>query len=397
MMKKIMQLGANFFQTTVIKAAKELGHYVITVDYLPDNPGHKFSDEYHNISTVDKEGVLKLAQELKIDGIISYASDVSANTAAYVAERMGLPTNPYESVNLMTHKELTRPFLEKHGFNVPVSKGFENIDDARIFFKSLDKPAMIKPSDSAGSKGASRVAGISEFDTAFEKALSFSRQKIVIVEEFINYEKYLIDGDFFLLNGDFAFDGFLDSHRDTKFNPFVPVGLSYPSIMSDKRKKIAKSELLRFLNLLNMKFGAFNSEFAFDKDDNFYIIEIGPRSGGNLIPDAILAATGVDLAKAVVNTALGLDSSDFLIPKYSKCAASYILHSNKSGILKSISVEKIKNDIKMYLKLKNIGDKVERFENSACAIGAMVINFKSLDEMCYRMDNMEKFVIVEVN
>lgn len=81
-MKKIMMLGGNYFQATAIKAAKELGHYVIRVDYLPDNPGHKFSDEYHNISTVDQEEILKLARELKIDGIVSYASDVSPSTPA---------------------------------------------------------------------------------------------------------------------------------------------------------------------------------------------------------------------------------------------------------------------------------------------------------------------------
>ena len=94
MQKKIMLLGGNYFQMTATKAAKELGHYVISVDYLPDNPAHKYADEYHNVSTTDKEAVLALARELNIDGIVSYASDVSAPTAAYVAEKMGLPTNP---------------------------------------------------------------------------------------------------------------------------------------------------------------------------------------------------------------------------------------------------------------------------------------------------------------
>ncbi len=61
-MKKIMMLGANFFQMTAIKRAKELGYYVITVDYLPKNPGHKYADEYYNISTLDKEAVLNLAR-----------------------------------------------------------------------------------------------------------------------------------------------------------------------------------------------------------------------------------------------------------------------------------------------------------------------------------------------
>ena len=94
MPKKIMMLGGNYFQMTAVLAAKRLGYHVIDVDYLPGNPAHRYADEYYNISTIDKEKVLQKARELQIDGIVSYASDVSAPTAAYVAEAMGLPTNP---------------------------------------------------------------------------------------------------------------------------------------------------------------------------------------------------------------------------------------------------------------------------------------------------------------
>ena len=113
MAKRIMLLGGNYTQMTCTLAAKAEGYYVISVDYLPDNPAHKFADEYHNVSTIDKEAVLELAKKLDIDGIVSYASDVSAPTAAYVAENLGLPTNPYDSVMIMTHKDLFRDFLKR--------------------------------------------------------------------------------------------------------------------------------------------------------------------------------------------------------------------------------------------------------------------------------------------
>ena len=51
-MKKIIILGGAHHQIPVIKKSKELGHYVITCDYLPRNPGHKFSDKYYNTSTI---------------------------------------------------------------------------------------------------------------------------------------------------------------------------------------------------------------------------------------------------------------------------------------------------------------------------------------------------------
>lgn len=396
-MKKIMMLGGNYFQTTAIKAAKELGHYVISVDYLPDNPGHKFSDEYHNVSTVDKEAVLKLAQELEIDGIVSYASDVSAPTAAYVAEKMGLPTNPYESVMILTHKDLFRPFIEKHGFNCPKSKGFDNIDDAFEFYKSLGKPAMVKPSDSNGSKGAAKITNEEDFKGAYDKAMSFSRQKIVIVEDFLVRNGHQIAGDGFIVDGELVFTGFMSEHFDKLCNPLVPIGESYPAYISDELKQKAKLEINRLMKLLNMKFGAINMDFIIDSKGDVYIIEIGPRNGGNLITDAIKEATGIDLAKATVQAALGLDYDKTFKPTKSNFVASYITHALRDGKYTETKInDKIKDKILLFEDLTQKGAEISAFDNAALDTGAMLIKFDSIEEMVYCMDNMEEFIRVEV-
>ena len=94
------------------KKSKELGHYVITCDYLPRNPGHKFSDKYYNTSTRDKEKILEIAKENNADGIIAYASDPAAPTAAFVSEKLNLPGNSYNSVNTLARKDLFRNFLK---------------------------------------------------------------------------------------------------------------------------------------------------------------------------------------------------------------------------------------------------------------------------------------------
>lgn len=395
-MKKIMMLGGNYFQMTATKAAKDLGHYVISVDYLPDNPAHKLADEYHNVSTVDKEAVLKLAQELKIDGIVSYASDVSAPTAAYVAEKMGLPTNPYESVMILTHKDLFRPFLIEHSFNSPKSKGFADLSEALEFFKTLGKPAMVKPSDSNGSKGATRVDDEADFEAAFNKAMSFSRQKIVIVEEFLIRDGHQIAGDGFIVNGELVFAGFMSEHFDKLCNPLVPIGESYPSYLSDELKAKAKAEIDRLMKLLGMKFGAINMDFIVDSKGDVYIIEIGPRNGGNLITDVIREASGVDLAKCTVQAALGLDLGEDLNKPITKYVSSYVVHSLKNGIYEGTEIsDSIKDDIILFKDLTDVGAPVERFDNAALGTGAMLIKYDSIDEMVRRMDNMEEYIRVE--
>src|SRR5699024_6397232 len=119
-MKKLMLLGGLRYLIPVIKAAKKMGHHVITCDYLPDNIAHQYADEYHNVSIIDKAAVLKLAKSLQIDGIMSFAVDPGVLTAAYVSEKLNLPSaGPYESIEILQKKNLFRKFLGQHNFNVP--------------------------------------------------------------------------------------------------------------------------------------------------------------------------------------------------------------------------------------------------------------------------------------
>jgi phosphoribosylaminoimidazole carboxylase (NCAIR synthetase) len=120
--KKIVLLIGAFLRIPDIKAAHELGCYVITVDYLPDNIAHTYSDEYQYASTIDKEAVLEIAKRCEIDGILTF-TDSGVVTAGYVADQLGLPMpGPYESIQILQNKGLFRKFLAEHGFNVPKAK-----------------------------------------------------------------------------------------------------------------------------------------------------------------------------------------------------------------------------------------------------------------------------------
>ena len=156
-MKRILMLGGAMQQIPAIKAAKDKGYYTITCDYLPDNPGHKYADEYYNVSTTDEKAVLELAKKLNIDGIVAYASDPAAITAAYVAENLNLPGNPYNSVKILTQKDLFRDFLEKNRFNTPKAGGYTCYEDALKEIDTFKFPVMVKPVDSSGSKGVVKI------------------------------------------------------------------------------------------------------------------------------------------------------------------------------------------------------------------------------------------------
>ena len=130
-LKKLMLLGGLRYLKPVIDAAHKQGYYVITADYLPNNIAHKWSDEYCNVSIIDKEAVLKEAQRLQIDGIMSFACDPGVVAASYVQNKMGLPSfGPFESVEILQNKDKFRAFLARNGFNVPQAKGFDSVEAA---------------------------------------------------------------------------------------------------------------------------------------------------------------------------------------------------------------------------------------------------------------------------
>ncbi len=113
-LKKILLLCGSTQQIPAIEYAKKQGYDTILCDYLPDNPGQHYADRFHCVSTTDKEAILQVAQKENVDGVVAYASDTAAPTAAYVAEKMGLPTSPYKSVELLTNKDKFTAFLAEH-------------------------------------------------------------------------------------------------------------------------------------------------------------------------------------------------------------------------------------------------------------------------------------------
>lgn len=396
--KRILFLGATAQQIPPIKYALEQGHYVITCDYLPENPGHKLAHEWHNVSTTDKEAVLSLSQKLKIDGIVAYASDPAAPTQAYVAEEMGLVGNPYESVLILARKDLFRDFLTKHDFLVPKSKAFYQLGEAIDWLEDIGVPAIVKPVDSSGSKGVTKITNKEQLVDAFEYALQFSREKKITVEEFFVRDGYQVAGDGFVVNGRLAFRCWANEHFDKLVNPLVPIGESFPSIMSDYTQEQAHSETQRLLDLLGIKNGALNFDYHYNKNGDFSFLELGPRNGGNLIPEVVKHATGVDLIKYTVDSALGLDCSDLNMQSTNGFYSSYMLHALEDGTVKEIWYsEEIKKNIIQETTYTKPGDKVHKFNGSNHTLGTMIMKFATQEEMLHKMDNMENYlkVIVE--
>lgn len=398
-MSKLLLLGGSRQQIPSILCAKKKGCHVITCDYLPENPGHRYSDEYYNISTTDKESILVLAKKLEIDGIVSYASDPSAVTAAYVAEEMGLPGNPYRSVEILSKKDKFRTFLMEHGFSTPKAKGYFSYEDAKKDFLSFVSPVFIKPVDSSGSKGISLISDINDLKEAFDKAQDFSREKRIIIEECVNADSYQVAGDGFSVDGKLVFRCFGNDHFDlANSNPFVPVAATFPCIMPSEIQTKIHKEIQRLISLLQMKTGAYNFDVRVGREEKIYLMEVAPRNGGCYIPQVIKLATGTDMVKYTIKAALGEDCSTLGHVDPKCCYGYFAVHSHKAGILKNIQIEssvKKNNIVKVYLN-QMIGDEIGSYAFSSAAIGIILMKFGSPSEMLEMCDRPDKWIQVTV-
>ena len=375
-----MLLGGIRYLLPVIKIAHEQGYYVITADYLPNNIAHKYSDEYVNVSIVDKEAVLKIAQEQKVDGIMSFGVDPGVVSAAYVQEIMGLPSfGPYESVCILQNKDRFRAFLAENDFNVPKAKGYSTMGEALSDKNAFDYPIIIKPTDSAGSKGVTRVDDSKQLSTAIKHAFDKSISGHIIIEDFIEKQGCSSDTDSLSLDGKLKFVNFNAQYFDSyAVNPYTPSAYTWPSTFTREQEEYLTSEIQRLITLLRMKTSIYNIETRIGTDGKPYIMELTPRGGGNRLCEMLHYVTGVDLITAMTRYIVG-DS----IPKVEQSTydghwAEVILHADKSGVFDHLEIDKglpaeiIEEDL--WVKK---GDLVNAFEGANDAIGTLVLRFES--------------------
>lgn len=394
-----MLLGGLRYLLPVIEEAHKLGVYVITADYLPDNIAHKYSDEYCNVSIIDKEAVLKAAQELKIDGILSHAVDPGVVSAAYVAEKMGLPFQcSYRATCILQDKHLFRQFLSENGFNCPNAKGYNNADEALKDVDYFNWPVIVKPVDSAGSKGVSRVNIPEELTNAIEYALSESHNGYFIIEDFLEKQGFSAGSESFVVNGKLLYNGFYDQYFDKNaVNPFTPSAEVWPSVMEQKHQNEIKSELQRLFTLLGVTTGLFNVECRVCTNGKVYLMEVSPRAGGNRLAEILNYAADVNINEAETRKAIGLPVIGMHEPNYKGHYAILVLHSEREGVFESVDINsefKAEHIVEEEIRLRK-GDKVSSFSGANAALGTLFLKFETREELAKALENQNKWLNIK--
>ena len=427
---KILMLGGGHQQLQAIRKAKGMGLEVIVADYLEHPPGMGEADRFYRISTRDREEILALAQQEDVDGILSYASDPAAATAAYVAGQLGLPGGYVEAAEILSHKGRLRQFLLEHQIPVPEHtyltgwmKGDESLHECqqcacktgetdRIVDGLAAQSILIKPADSSGSKGVTVLHTPDQIKLfeAYQKALSFAFRGDVLAEEYIPYGyRNLIGGDVIVRNGEIVCLGLMDCVREQD-HPLVPCGKIWPCGAGETvRNRIA--EIIKLtVRELHVSDAEMNVEFIVRDDGTVYPIEIALRCGGNGIPQLLSDATGVDWIREEVQRTLrggrqrnrnaSGEKSTVRRDEYlsvDRVYATYNLHANANGLYAGYELtEELATHLYREELFCRIGDEVKPYTDASGIIGILYFRFDSREEAERYLYNMQQYLRIHL-
>lgn len=397
-MKKLLLLGGDATLLPVIEAAHRRGYYVITCDYLPDNIAHKYSDEFINHSTTDKDEILEWAEKNKIDGVLTF-TDSGVLTAAYICERMGLAQlGSYKTIEIMQNKDLFRAFLKENNCNVPAFGRYSSWEEVEKDMEPLPYPVMIKPVDAAGSKGVTKVQSKDNLKDAYDYATNFSiKRPEVIIEQFIEPIGPQIHGDVFVRDGKVIFHYLGDHHFDSSINNLVPISTTWPSTHSSEDIQKVIDQIQLFATKVGFQNGCMNTESRINKNDGkAYLIDVGARSGGNYTPFVINYASGFDFVETMFDYSMEHINRENDANKVGYFAY-LVIHSKNEGTLKSVTIDPCLDDkILERHDYIPVGGHVRSFHGANAAAGILIAKFESMDQMQEVSNNLEKYIKTEV-
>lgn len=284
-------------------------------------------DKFYPISIIEKESILRICQEERIDGITTIASDTATVTVNYVASRMGLISNPDNYSETCTNKfKMRQCFI---GADIPSPKFALADSDKASDIEGFKFPLIVKPTDRSGSRGVEKVIDAGHLSDAVKRAQENSFEHKAIIEEFVSGREISVES--------ISFEG---RHHILQITDKVTTGEPYfvelehhqPSSLDEKIQECVKKIVINALNALHIQYGASHSELKITDSNDIYVIEIGARMGGDFIGSHLVQlSTGYDFVRGVIEVALGSFTPPLI--SQNKCSGVFFLCKETEWLL----------------------------------------------------------------
>lgn len=297
-----MIIGAGEFQLKGIEKALELGLDVIATDGNPNAPGLRLATRAEILDVRDIEGHVILAKSINLNAVLSIATDASLRTVVAVAKEKGLRSTSPDAIEISLNKKLQRELFMKSHLPSPRFSTARNMDEAKDAIKYVGIPAIIKPVDNSGSRGVGILENEGDLQDIFEKTMSFSEVKEVIIEEIIEGVECTVEG--ITIDGKHHILGISDKYKpDGHFR--VATELCYPARLPEGTIMEIKYLMGKAYTAMGIDYAPTHSEVIVSKNGPV-IIEVACRGGGFYVfTDVIEAVSGVDIVSVWIKTCLG--------------------------------------------------------------------------------------------
>ncbi len=394
-MQTILIIGAGPSQSAGVTLAKKMGYKVVAIDGDREAPGLKLADIPIVLDVKDKKGVLQIARKQKVDGILSIASDICLQTAASVTKTLCLRGISPERLLLTTNKGVMRRILSACGVPGPQYFVIEGEGLLREAGYSVGFPAVVKPVDSAGSRGVSFVETMDDLAIAYPRALSCSPQGVAILEQFmpgpeISVEAFVADGNVHVLT--------LSDKDRTRPPNLLDTAVKFPSILPESIQREVREIVVSVIKALEIENCPVHMEIILTSEGP-KVVEVAARGPGfKVYTDIIPYVTGVNGVEAQIRI-LFSETPDLRPRMPLRGACIKFFSSENKGVIKEIrNFEEVAShpeiyDLQLYVKP---GDKVNMLTCGSDRLGHVIILSETRDHAVSLADYAIENVKIEL-
>jgi len=380
--ESLLVIGAGAEQTSLIKAAKRLGFFVVGVDGNPNSEGFLYCDEKRNINITDTEACLQLALKYKVAGVTT-ATEKGLETAGYIRDTCRFYGNSLKTIKNIKNKFTQASILEKNKIPVPKTRKIGHESD----LKDVPFPAIIKPPDNAGSRGVFLVESSDELKTKLDDVFRHTECGYGILQEYIEGKE--LGAEVVVQNSQVK--GIYISEKISSDLPFfVVMGHKIPAVLPQETIQKIRDTVTGIIKIFSIKDSMVNFDLKL-ADDTPYVLEFGPRLGGNCLPYLVQLTGGGDNYENAIKLAIGDDVKCFPGRQFSSIR---YFNADRRGILKNICFDekKIGGLVDRIEILKKEGDVVSPTQKIGDRMGFFIVSSESEDDLYRKISEVNEII-----
>lgn len=387
-------LGGTVPHCELIRQLQNRGYYTVLIDYLDDSPAKSVADHHVQESTLDKDKVLEVAQQMKAELVICGCVDQANITACYAMEQIGKkPPYSYETALAITNKGVMKNVMMKNG--IPTSKYIYVDSGCEVPEVGLRYPVMVKPADSNSANGVKKAENADEMKVYLRDAVRISRNGRAIIEEFVSGQEISA----YCFVKDHKAKLLMTAERISVLDGSDQIIKCYSSIAPARISEAAAKEAESIATQIAEAFELNNTALFFQgivNGDHIDVIEFAPRIGGGVCFKTIKENTGFDIISAIIDSWEGKTVEFSTYNRPSRLLVVNTIYGENSIFNHIEGTDTILNEKQAvaFYQIRSKGDEIDNSRASSSRIAFFIVNADDESELLNKVHNVYETIKV---